>query len=76
MLRVRATPVERDEEDGVGGPGVHGLGAGAHDYELLVDAERGVLLRSEARLEGRAFRTIEVTSIRFDGRVDDGVFEP
>lgn len=72
VLKLRAIPALQDDEESLG---AHGLGAGAHDYELLVDAERGVLLRSEARLAGRAFRVVEVTSISFDGEVEDGVFK-
>ncbi len=45
---------------------VHGLGAGADDYLLEVDAERGVLLRAEARLGTRAFRVIEMSEVEFD----------
>lgn len=72
VLKLRALPARQDDEQSLG---VHGLGAGAHDYEFLIDAERGVLLRSEARLAGRPFRLVEVTSISFDGEVEDGVFK-
>ena len=74
-LRVRTTPPRQTRRTGVGRPGVHGLGWGAQAYELVVDSERGVLLRSEARLGGDAFRAIEMTSVSFDGQVDDIVFE-
>ena len=75
VLKLRATPARQDDEESLGRLSVHGLGAGAHDDELLVDAERGVLLRSEARLGGRAFRIVEVTSVSFDGEVEVGVFK-
>lgn len=39
---------------------------GAEDYVLDVDAEYGVLLRVEARAEGRAFLVREVTDVAFD----------
>jgi outer membrane lipoprotein-sorting protein len=42
------------------------LGRGADDYRFLVDNERGVLLRSEARLGGRPFRVIETSEVAFD----------
>ena len=43
-----------------------GLDHGADEYELVVDAERGVLLRSEARSQGRPFAVTEVVDIAFD----------
>jgi hypothetical protein len=45
---------------------LHGLGTGADEYELLVDAERGVLLRAEARMDGEPFRILEVQEVAFD----------
>lgn len=42
--------------------------------ELLVDAERGVLLRLAGIAEGREVIGHEVTGIEFDGPVDDGEF--
>lgn len=54
----------------------HGLGPGAHEYLLLVDAERGVLLRSEARIDNRAFRILEMESVTFDDRFEDDLFAP
>jgi hypothetical protein len=42
------------------------LGIGADNYELLIDAERGFLLRSEARLDGQPFRILEVTELGLD----------
>jgi hypothetical protein len=45
---------------------LHGLGSGADEYILLVDAERGVILRSEARLENRPFTIIAMTEVAFD----------
>jgi hypothetical protein len=41
-------------------------GAGADQYELAVDIERGVVLRGEARLEGQPFHIIEFIEIAFD----------
>jgi outer membrane lipoprotein-sorting protein len=42
------------------------LGVGADEYELAVDAERGVLLRTLARVDGDEFSVHEVTEIAFD----------
>ena len=39
---------------------------GADEYELIVDAERGILLRIEARRHGEGFAGFEVTQIDFD----------
>ena len=56
--------------------GAPGLGAGADEYLLHVDAERGVLLRSEARLRGRPFRIVEMRSVAFDEAFEPGIFDP
>ncbi len=42
------------------------LGAGADEYWLTVDAERGLLLRAEARLDGVQFRVVEVQDVVYD----------
>lgn len=39
---------------------------GADDYELLVDAERGVILSLASRIDGRAFDVTEVLTAAFD----------
>lgn len=51
-----------------------GVPPGATDFELLVDAERGVVLRSEARLDGRPFRVREVLEIAFDEPLPEETF--
>ena len=48
---------------------------GADDYELVVDAERGTILRLASRLEGRAFDTTEVLDISFDEAFPEGTFD-
>jgi hypothetical protein len=53
---------------------LHALGQGADQYRLLLDAERGVLLRSEARLRDRPFRVIEVTEVSFDEDFPESTF--
>jgi hypothetical protein len=45
---------------------LHGLPRGADAVELAVDAERGVLLRTEAWFEGEPFAVDDVTAIEFD----------
>jgi outer membrane lipoprotein-sorting protein len=65
VFRVRGLPRTRIGQE----PeyGLHGLGgADADDYILSVDAERGVVLRSEARLRERPFMVIEMTEVEFD----------
>lgn len=47
---------------------------GADRYALAVDAERGVVLRVEAQLDGRPFAITEVTAIEFDVPIGDEVF--
>lgn len=47
---------------------------GADEYEVLVDAERGVLLRCASRLDGEDFDALEVEETRFDERFPEDVF--
>jgi hypothetical protein len=55
---------------------LHMLGTGADEYQLVVDAEVGVLLRTEARYQGDAFRVIETGQIAIDESLGDKVFDP
>jgi hypothetical protein len=69
VVAVSAVPisVERSDEDYRDWSfATHGLGYGADDYRLRIDAERGVVLRSEARFDGEPFRTISIDHISFD----------
>ena len=54
--------------------GLPGLEAGADRYELLVDAERGLLLRSASVIDGEEFMVCEVLQVAFDERLDPAVF--
>jgi hypothetical protein len=47
---------------------------GADEYEVVVDAERGVLLRCASRLGGKDFDALEVEEIHFDERFGENVF--
>lgn len=51
------------------------LGAGADDYELLVDAKWGVLLRSASRLDGEEFEVTEILDIAFDEDLPEELFD-
>ncbi|CAN5246618.1 hypothetical protein BH20ACT24_BH20ACT24_04360 [soil metagenome] len=70
---VRAVPVASDEDD-EGPLALHGIGSG-DDYELIVDAERGILLRSEARLRDRPVRVLEMRDVSFDEDLPEATFE-
>jgi hypothetical protein len=53
---------------------LHALGAGADRYELVVDAEVGVVWRSQAELAGEAFRVLEVDELGVNEPLDDELF--
>jgi hypothetical protein len=48
----------------------------ADDYELLVDHERGVILRVMARFDGREFSVGEMLDVAFDEDIPLELFEP
>lgn len=50
------------------------LSWGADEYEVVVDAERGVLLRCASRLGGKDFEALEVEEIHFDEELPEDVF--
>jgi hypothetical protein len=56
--------------------GLPELGAGADDYSLLVDAERGTLLHSEAHMNGHSFRVVSMRAVTYDDAVPDEMFSP
>ncbi len=79
VRNVIATPSptdENDEESSDWHTATHGLGPGADDYLLTVDAERGVLLRSEARIGGEPFRVLEMEAVAFDEDFVPATFAP
>jgi outer membrane lipoprotein-sorting protein len=64
VFRIRGVPRARTGHQTDGG--LHELGVGADDYMLSVDAERGMLLRTEARLREQPLIVIEMTEVEFD----------
>jgi hypothetical protein len=54
----------------------HMLGTGADLYKLAIDAESGVVLRSQAEFQGDAFRVVEVDEIAVDEPFGDDMFDP
>jgi outer membrane lipoprotein-sorting protein len=79
VLEVLATPTppdDNDEEAWDWRHATHDLGGGADEYTLMVDAERGVLLRSEARIGDQPFRIIWMETVAFDQELGDDVFAP
>jgi outer membrane lipoprotein-sorting protein len=72
-LEVLARPASTDDDDEDSGV-LHGIGTGADEYKLLVDAERGVLLRTEARFRGRPFLVLAIDDAAFDERLPPDTF--
>jgi hypothetical protein len=73
-VRVHALP--RAAAEGHDDAALWRLGAmGADELHLDVDAERGTLLRAEARFEGRPFAISELLEITFDEQFPDDTFE-
>jgi outer membrane lipoprotein-sorting protein len=76
-LRAMGTPIPPDrldvfeEEHDVA---LSDIGMGSTEYELAVDIERGIVLRSEARLDGQPFRIIEMVEVAFDETLPAGTF--
>jgi outer membrane lipoprotein-sorting protein len=73
VLLVRCQPRARDRR-GPASFALHHLGAEAHEYAIEVDAERGVLLRAEARFDGQAISVTEALQIVFDTTLDPELF--
>ncbi len=68
-VRLRGVPVEE-----WGGP-PEPLWWGADEYEAVVDAERGVVLRLASRLDGEDFDALEIEEIHFDERFPEEMFD-
>jgi outer membrane lipoprotein-sorting protein len=63
-LRARATP--RLGEDTWSSHTLFLLGPGADELELMIDGDRGILLRTEARIDGEPFQVRETLEVAFD----------
>lgn len=74
-IEVLAAPSEIDDNDEEA-PYRRSAAGGADEYALMVDGEFGILLRNEARIDGKPFRITEMLSIQFDQRLDEDVFLP
>ena len=70
-VRLRGVPRERWDWEWEADP----LSWGGDEYEAVVDAERGVLLRTASRLDGEDFDALEVEEIRFDECFGQDVFD-
>jgi hypothetical protein len=72
-IEARATA---REDAGFARHGLHGLMVGDADYVVMsVDAERGVLLRTEAWFNGKIYRVVEMTQVGFDEEFTAETFE-
>ena len=69
-MRLVGVPRERWDWEWEADP----LSWGGNEYEVVVDAERGVLLRCASRLRGEDFDALEVEEIYFDEQLSDEVF--
>jgi hypothetical protein len=69
---IGAMPAKRDEQSLPFA--LQALGAGADRYELVVDAEVGVVWRSQAELGGEAFLVLEVDELGINEPLDDDLF--
>ena len=67
-LRLVGRPVEEWEYD------PDPLQWGADEYEALVDAERGIILRLANRLGGKDFDALGVEEVYFDEQLSEDVF--
>ncbi len=67
-IRVEAEPVEGRSDD-------WWWWKGADEYVLIVDAERGTLLRIEVRRNGKEFAGVEALDIEFDSPIAEDVFD-
>jgi hypothetical protein len=69
-VRLRGVPTERWDWEWEADP----LSWGGDEYEVVVDVERGVLLRTASRLGGADFDALEVEEIHFDERFGEDTF--
>jgi hypothetical protein len=74
LVEARPARIELDDEDLGPDVGLHRLGMGADEYQLIVDAERGLLLRSEAKIHGLPFRILEMELVSLDEDLPEDTF--
>ena len=67
-------PVELVEATARGDYAPFSLPSGADSYHLVVDRERGVVLRLAARAEGVEYSSVEITSLELDVPLDRSLF--
>jgi hypothetical protein len=74
--RTRARPRPRDSQRDpfIDRLELHGLGLGADEYLLDVDAATGAVLRAESRRRGEPFSIREAVQIAYDERIPDERF--
>lgn len=75
-IRVRGLPRIGPMEDArleMGDISPSVLWLGADEYDVLVDAEHGVLLRCAASMDGEEFNRTEIVSVVFDGPIPDSL---
>jgi hypothetical protein len=70
IVSAEPTPFDRNGPPWV----LHALGPGADKYDLTVDAEIGILLRSEAQLKRQPFRVVEVEQLALNEDFDQRLF--
>lgn len=67
VVHLRGSPrTVRTADDFRMSNALHPFGLGGDEYLFALDAEQGVLLRSEARTAGKPFRIIEMAEIAFN----------
>lgn len=66
-ILVRGEPIDEEDSDWY-------WWDGADEYRMLVDAERGILLRIGVFRNGEEFAGAKVTSIEFDRPIPDEIF--
>jgi hypothetical protein len=72
-LRARVVPADDRPRTRLA---LRAAGAGADEYELIVDRERGVLLSITAFFQTMPFQSLEVAQIDYDVSLDPSLFTP
>jgi hypothetical protein len=64
-----------DDDESYNHSRLHDIGSGSDEYRFNIDVETGVILRSEARLEGRPFRILVMTELVIDPDLDEAILQ-